>query len=372
MSGGMRIHIARAGQTSGPYALEDVRGRLLSGEIQPHDWAWYPGVKRWVPVSEVPGLEEIVPPVISAAEPAVEPPQREVSYHHVSAVKFIVYSILSFGIYDVFWFYRNWRFIKARDRSGIMPFWRAIFAPLWCYSLMKDVATTAGAGSMTIPALAAIGYFAVSALAALPDPYWLISLGAFVLLLHPVRLINRINREQGMRGPYYSRVRIHHVLLCGFGALFCAFVVLSSLSLLPSTQVLPGERLPRRDVAWLRAAGIVKPDEIVEYFYSGGILSIREQGYVVTDKRVSAYEGNSDRDEMRIQSASYDEIEDVRVEYGAHSLENTEVFIKTGEEQGFSLFFSTEQKVDRRCVQTLMRLWKRAHATSKRRDPESI
>jgi hypothetical protein len=157
MNDGMRIHVARGGQMSGPYALEDVRRYLLSGEIQPHDWAWYPGVKHWVRISEVPGLESVVPPVIPAPEPIpVLPP--EPAYHHVSALKFIIFSALSFGIYDVFWFYRNWRFIKMRDGSNIMPFWRAIFSPIWCYSLTRDIARTAGISGISTAVAVAIVY----------------------------------------------------------------------------------------------------------------------------------------------------------------------------------------------------------------------
>jgi hypothetical protein len=187
-----------------------------------------------------------------------------------------------------------------------------------------------------------------------------------------VYLIHRINRERGLQGPYYARVSVHHVIMCVFGALFGGFVVLSSLSLIPSTQVLAGERMPRRDVAWLRSAGIVKPDEVVEYFYSGGVLSIRERGYLVTDKRVTAYEADSGTAEMQIHSAPYEEIEDIRVEYGKHLLEDTEVFIATGEDQGFSLFFSCEEKLDKPCVEKLMRLWKRARPASKPSDPQTI
>jgi hypothetical protein len=45
----------------------------------------------------------------------------------VSIPKFIVLSICSIGIYDLYWFYKNWQLVRAREQSDISPFWRAFF-----------------------------------------------------------------------------------------------------------------------------------------------------------------------------------------------------------------------------------------------------
>jgi hypothetical protein len=39
----------------------------------------------------------------------------------VSITKFLLLSIGTLGLYEIYWFYKNWGFIKARDRSDISP-----------------------------------------------------------------------------------------------------------------------------------------------------------------------------------------------------------------------------------------------------------
>ena len=39
----------------------------------------------------------------------------------VSILKFIVLSIFSLGVYDIYWFYKNWKLARAREDSDILP-----------------------------------------------------------------------------------------------------------------------------------------------------------------------------------------------------------------------------------------------------------
>ncbi len=48
----------------------------------------------------------------------------------VSITKLIILSICTIGIYEVYWFYKNWEIIKQREYSKISPFWRAIFSAI--------------------------------------------------------------------------------------------------------------------------------------------------------------------------------------------------------------------------------------------------
>jgi len=349
----------------GPYTFDEVRQYLASGQVLPTDWAWHPGLRNWIPVSELPGLGLPAPaPTPIASVSAPEPVNEAPVYHHVSMIKFIVYSICSLGIYDLFWSYKNWKFIKQRDNSGLMPSWRSVFLPFWCYSLTRDIADTRGGAKAGVVALVAGAYFGISILWKLPDPYGLITLGSFIPLLYPVKLIDEINRSRGVRGPWYSRVKVRHVFLCLAGTFALALAFLGAFGAAANTQVVTGERLPERHVAWLRAAGIIKPDETIEYFYSSGFLSLRSSGYLVTDKGVAAYEKADGK--LNVQSAAYAEIEDIDVTFSESWIDDTEVFIEPRDQDGFYLMFSAEKKLDRPCVKRLMDLWKRY----KRRVPE--
>jgi hypothetical protein len=57
----------------------------------------------------------------------------------VSLLKLTVMSICTFGIYEAYWFYKNWNLIKQRRRSNIAPFWRAFFAYFFCYQCFDEI-----------------------------------------------------------------------------------------------------------------------------------------------------------------------------------------------------------------------------------------
>ena len=78
-----------------------------------------------------------------------------------------------------------------------MPFWRAVFAPLWAYSCFKHIKNSANENnvpeSLSI-GLLAIVYFVLQALWRLPDPYWLVSFFSFTLLLPANSVALNINK----------------------------------------------------------------------------------------------------------------------------------------------------------------------------------
>lgn len=45
--------------------------------------------------------------------------------------KFILLSVITFGIYELVWFYRNWKFLKNEQNLKITPFLRTIFSTIF-------------------------------------------------------------------------------------------------------------------------------------------------------------------------------------------------------------------------------------------------
>jgi hypothetical protein len=364
MTTARQIHISRDGQTFGPYSVEQVRQYLQTGEVQPTDWAWFEGAENWMPVTDLPDLAggPVSPPPVFPSQPYRAP---EAAFHHVSTVKFIIYSICSLGLYELVWFYKNWQYVRDRDGSTIMPFWRAIFSIIWCYPLAKEIADSHPRANAGLAGLAAVGFIGLTLTWKLPDPWSLLSLIAFIPLLYLVTLINQINRERGVRGPFYARVRVHHVLVCFIGTLLLGLALLGTFVSTPSTEVVKGDALPEEQIAWLRSSGVVDADEVIEFFYSTGVVSIKGQGGLVTNKRVISYDTEEDSEKLVIESAFYKDIKDIDVEYSESALDDTEVYISTGEDdEGFSLFLSAESKGDRRAVERLMQLWKSARESA--------
>ncbi len=122
----------------------------------------------------------------------------EAYFFTTSTLKLSLMSICTFGIYELYWFYKNWVLIKARTEQNIMPFWRAFFAPLWAYSCFKHIKTVANENnikeSLSIGLLAFV-YFILQALWRLPDPFWLISFFSFTLLIPANNVALELNKN---------------------------------------------------------------------------------------------------------------------------------------------------------------------------------
>ncbi len=57
----MQIHLSRpGGQHEGPFTLEQINQDLASNKYSDSDyWAWYEGLKEWIPLYEVPGIFDV-------------------------------------------------------------------------------------------------------------------------------------------------------------------------------------------------------------------------------------------------------------------------------------------------------------------------
>lgn len=125
------------------------------------------------------------------------PNLAEPIYFPVSLFKLVVMDLCTLGLYQVYWFYKNWMLIKERERSNIIPALRAIFAVLFCYACFKRIRATGEehlAMDLAIGPLAA-AWIIVTILWKLPDPYWLISFASIVFLLPIQNAVNQVNAK---------------------------------------------------------------------------------------------------------------------------------------------------------------------------------
>jgi len=67
----------------------------------------------------------------------------ELPFYCVSTMKLSILSLATFGLYQLFWFYKNWVKVRARSCYVMSPFWRAVFSPLFCYPLASGVNSAA-------------------------------------------------------------------------------------------------------------------------------------------------------------------------------------------------------------------------------------
>ncbi|MFC6633673.1 hypothetical protein [Microbulbifer taiwanensis] len=63
-------------------------------------------------------------------------------FYVVSSPKFLILMIATFGLYELYWFYRNWSLYRMRHGVKILPVMRAIFSLIFVYSLFGKVASS--------------------------------------------------------------------------------------------------------------------------------------------------------------------------------------------------------------------------------------
>ena len=122
---------------------------------------------------------------------------EEPPYFAVTTFKFVVLSLCTLGLYEMYWFYQNWHRIKERDGSAIMPAIRSIFSVFFCYQCFDRIRDdTSAATGATFAAGPLASVWILSQFSSwMPDPYWLIAVVSFVFIIPVQRQVNRYNEE---------------------------------------------------------------------------------------------------------------------------------------------------------------------------------
>jgi hypothetical protein len=141
-----------------------------------------------------------VAPVGAAATPVFFPVGRK---------KLIVMLFVTFTLYELVWFYKNWALVRERGEP-VMPLMRAIFAVFFCYDLFSRVRSHGHPAAAHLPAgLLATGWIVFTVAGNLldrlisPETFpavyaaTLVVLFASVFFLVPVQnAVNAINRAE--------------------------------------------------------------------------------------------------------------------------------------------------------------------------------
>ncbi len=114
----------------------------------------------------------------------------------VATHKFIVLSIFSLTVYSFYWFYQNWKRLKAASHETLSPFWRTAFAPLWGFSLFSRIRAMASEQGITTSwSSGVLGtvFLALNMAWMLPDPWSWLSWGVLLPLVPVQQTAHRIN-----------------------------------------------------------------------------------------------------------------------------------------------------------------------------------
>ena len=134
-------------------------------------------------------------------------PRRALPLYAVQTRTFIVLSFCTFGLYERYWCYLNWKRLQAANGEQLSPFWRAVFAQFWGFSLFRRIKATATAAGVPVAWDAnwlATLYLLCNLALILPLPMGLIGLFGFALMIPVQRTAQQLNQLQVGRGNHLN------------------------------------------------------------------------------------------------------------------------------------------------------------------------
>lgn len=66
-------------------------------------------------------------------------PRVDIMYFGIRTRRLILCTILTSGLYETYWLYKQWQAIKKAEKSNIWPFWRTIFGIFFLYDLYSRI-----------------------------------------------------------------------------------------------------------------------------------------------------------------------------------------------------------------------------------------
>jgi hypothetical protein len=160
----MRFYLSNGdGNTYGPYELSELKSFASQGRIRSECHLCAEGSSQWLPAARVIELPpDAVPQLSMTTHPPTAPSVSsgalgEPLFLSISAGRLILMSIATFGIYRMYWMYRNWRYLKDRQVLECRPFWRALFGVFFVFSLFKLIRAARVPGAREVASFSAGG-----------------------------------------------------------------------------------------------------------------------------------------------------------------------------------------------------------------------
>lgn len=148
----------------------------------------------------------------------------------ISLNKFILLSVISLGIYQIWWVYKEWRFFKQKKKSDIMPAARAIFSIFFLTSLFSRILAFAkekGYDENYSSVALFIGVIIGNLTSRLPEPFWLISIFGFVFFIPPFKALNYAKQNsENFRVTEQTAFSGRQIALIAIGVIFWGLVIL--------------------------------------------------------------------------------------------------------------------------------------------------
>lgn len=155
------------------------------------------------------------------------------NFYVVSVGKFLLLSIVTFGLYPIYWFAKNWILIKDQEKANIHPIARAIFSVFFFSELAGKVLKSAkekGYDSSYSSFLLAISYFVLNFLFRLPGNYWLLGLSSLLPFIPVLEAILYNNQKLQDTQQNYNKYGTGEIVTLIIGSIIWLFVLIGIFS----------------------------------------------------------------------------------------------------------------------------------------------
>ncbi len=155
--------------------------------------------------------------------------EEQVFSNIVPMGKFIFLSVVSLGLYEIYWMYKNWQFIKQRRNLKIIPLARAIFSLFFIYSFFKNIfliAAEKGYEERYSPLLLSACFIMLNLLANKDNPMWFMAMFSFVPLIVALNAVNFYWQKTEKNRKIRNFLNRDELLIMYFGV----FLILMSMA----------------------------------------------------------------------------------------------------------------------------------------------
>ncbi|MBS0579236.1 MAG: hypothetical protein JSR36_08245 [Proteobacteria bacterium] len=163
----------------------------------------------------------VQPEAASVRKTTVWPPPL---FFPVSVTKLLVMSTATLGVYQLYWFWRNWDLVKSRERTRILPFMRALFPIFFVYALLERIYEEQPSSRQ--PVLLAVPWILLGIAWRLPGAWSFVAFAGVLFLVPAQRTANRRNARAAPEHDRNERFTAWNWVTVGVGGVLLVLAVI--------------------------------------------------------------------------------------------------------------------------------------------------